>query len=251
MGNENFRPRWHTRPQNTVHPCGVSTCKQSAQKKTSISLSLAENVFNEPLATFEVTNDSNVVNVRLCCVHYSSLYCFLHQPTPCAACNCLPIKGEQFKRHCTSVDIINTYEQVVKKRLDFVLTGCGCKTGCTNKRCKCLKQQQACGPGCRCVGCRNSHKSPESSTSKHNESSAMEHSHVREAALAQQPREDDVHHLELEDMIDSQKNEEYVDDDSDVDIVEEDTELDELMDRIFCDTANGDGYDSEEHTDFL
>ena len=50
-------------------------------------------------------------------------------------------------------------EQVVKKRLDFVLTGCGCKTGCTNKRCKCLKQQQACGPGCRCVGCRNSHKS--------------------------------------------------------------------------------------------
>ena len=72
---------------------------------------------------------------------------------------------------------------------------------------------------------------------------------MREAALAQQPREDDVHHLELEDMIDGQENEEYVDDDSDVDIVE-DTEL-ELMDRIFCDTADGDGYDSEEHTDFL
>ena len=143
-------------------------------------------------------------------------------------------------------------EQVVKKRLDFVLTGCGCKTGCTNKRCKCLKQQQACGPGCRCVGCRNSHKTPESRKqpmSTHNETSAMEHS---QTALTQQPCEDDVHHLELQDMIDSQENEQYyVDDDSDMDIVEEDAELDELMDRIFCDTADGDGYDSEDPTDFL
>ena len=33
--------------------------------------------------------------------------------------------------------------------------------------------------------------------------------------------------------------------------VEEDSIVDELMDRIFCDTTDGDGYDSEEHTDFL
>ena len=38
--------------------------------------------------------------------------------------------------------------------------------------------------------------------------------------------------------------------DSDMGIIEG-TELDELMDKIFCDTANGDGYDSEEPTDFL
>ena len=74
---------------------------------------------------------------------------------------------------------------------------------------------------------------------------------MRETALTQQPSEEDVHHLELQDMIDSQESEEYVDDDSDMDIVEEDAELDELMDRIFCDTADGDGYDSEEPTDFL
>lgn len=78
----------------------------------------------------------------------------------------------------------------------------------------------------------------------------MEHSHVRDTALTQQSCEDDVHHLELQDMINSQENEEYVDDDSDVDIVE-DAELEELMDRIFCDTADSDGYDSEEPTDFL
>ena len=74
---------------------------------------------------------------------------------------------------------------------------------------------------------------------------------MRQTEPTQQSCEEDMHHLELQDMIDSQENEEYVDDDSDMDIVEEDTELDELMDRIFCDTAEGDGYDSEEPTDFL
>ena len=49
-------------------------------------------------------------------------------------------------------------QQVVKKRLDFVLSGCGCKTGCNTRRCKCYRQQQGCGPGCRCVGCINPHK---------------------------------------------------------------------------------------------
>ena len=84
--------------------------------------------------------------------------------------------------------------------------------------------------------------------STHNETSTMEHS---QTTLTQQPCEDDVHHLELQDMIDSQENEQYVDDDSNMDIVEEDAELDKLMDRIFCDTADSDGYDSEDPTDFL
>ena len=42
-----------------------------------------------------------------------------------------------------------------KERVEYVLSGCKCKTGCTNKRCKCFKQERRCGPGCKCVNCMN------------------------------------------------------------------------------------------------
>lgn len=48
----------------------------------------------------------------------------------------------------------DTPENVTRaqQKVDYVLNGCKCKTGCHTKRCSCRKNS---GPGCRCVGCGN------------------------------------------------------------------------------------------------
>ena len=43
----------------------------------------------------------------------------------------------------------------VKAQLEFVLSGCKCKTGCTTLRCGCRKQDRHCGPACHCINCTN------------------------------------------------------------------------------------------------
>ncbi len=35
------------------------------------------------------------------------------------------------------------------------LERCNCKTGCTSRRCSCLKNGEPCGPECGCRGCKN------------------------------------------------------------------------------------------------
>ena len=45
----------------------------------------------------------------------------------------------------------------VKKRVQLLMRGCGCKSGCRTNRCGCRKSNTACGPGCRCIDCTNSH----------------------------------------------------------------------------------------------
>ena len=35
------------------------------------------------------------------------------------------------------------------------MKGCSCKSGCDTKRCGCWENGEACGPGCRCVNCKN------------------------------------------------------------------------------------------------
>ena len=135
-------------------------------------------------------------------------------------------------------------ERVVKKQLDFVLSGCGCKTGCNTRRCKCYKQQQGCGPGCRCVGCINPHKLSATQQDDSLEQDKMdENSQEREAMTTQQEQ---LHHLEVEDMLQSHEDESFVDDDSDSEPVNEDEELDELMDNIFGEGFDGGGSDSDE-----
>ena len=42
-----------------------------------------------------------------------------------------------------------------RERIDFVLKGCKCKTGCASNRCKCKKNMHVCGPGCQCLNCCN------------------------------------------------------------------------------------------------
>ena len=41
----------------------------------------------------------------------------------------------------------------VKSRVDLLMKGCSCKSGCGTNRCGCRKSGEACGPGCRCVNC--------------------------------------------------------------------------------------------------
>lgn len=43
----------------------------------------------------------------------------------------------------------------VKERVMLLMKGCGCKSGCTSGRCGCKKRNVLCGPGCRCINCRN------------------------------------------------------------------------------------------------
>ena len=45
--------------------------------------------------------------------------------------------------------------QKAKASLDFVLTGCKCKTGCTTWICSCRKKERECGPSCSCQFCKN------------------------------------------------------------------------------------------------
>ena len=43
----------------------------------------------------------------------------------------------------------------IKERVAFLMKGCGCKTGCLGGRCKCKSHSKLCGPGCKCVNCKN------------------------------------------------------------------------------------------------
>jgi hypothetical protein len=43
----------------------------------------------------------------------------------------------------------------VNDRVFLLLKGCGCKSGCHNKKCGCRRRGMACGPGCRCCDCGN------------------------------------------------------------------------------------------------
>ena len=90
-----------------------------------------------------------------------------------------------------------------KERVEYVLSGCKCKTGCTNKRCKCFKQERRCGPGCKCVNCMNTQSN-----------------HLLE--------EDDVHDLVLSEQCHSNSEDDYVETDC-----EEDEETNEIINEVF------------------
>lgn len=44
----------------------------------------------------------------------------------------------------------------IKQTIDFLTKGCACKkNGCISLRCSCKKKGTQCGPGCQCIGCKN------------------------------------------------------------------------------------------------
>lgn len=55
-----------------------------------------------------------------------------------------PTKGCGCKTGCTT-----------KKCGCKTTKGCGCKTGCTTNRCRCKKEGLVCGPSCTCTNCEN------------------------------------------------------------------------------------------------
>ena len=113
VGNKNFLPRWHPRQSDKPSCCSITGCKQAAKKRTQITLNEAEKIFKKPVAMFEVTDEEDIVCVRLCTEHYNTAYMHTHTPSSCAACNSKPRKGERFNRRCSSVDVINTYLRLV------------------------------------------------------------------------------------------------------------------------------------------
>ena len=70
-----------------------------------------------------------------------------------------------------------------------------------------------------------------------------ENSQEGEAVTTQQEQ---LHQLEVEDMLQSHEDEAFVDNDSDSEPVNEDEELDELMDNIFGEGFDGGGSESDE-----
>ena len=45
----------------------------------------------------------------------------------------------------------------VKERVEGLLKGCGCKTGCQTWQCQCNAKEKGCGQGCNCTNCTNTH----------------------------------------------------------------------------------------------
>ena len=101
-----------------------------------------------------------------------------------------------------------------KPSLDFVLSGCKCKTGCKTRICSCRKKERVCGPSCYCQCCTNH---------SHTHIATSEHVDLLVDELVQVQNDDDI----------------YVDDSED-DLVEwqqekmdTDDELNTLMDFVF------------------
>ena len=43
----------------------------------------------------------------------------------------------------------------VRERVEGLLKGCSCKTGCETRQCGCKKKNKKCGEGCNCLNCKN------------------------------------------------------------------------------------------------
>jgi hypothetical protein len=57
-----------------------------------------------------------------------------------------------------ALELVYDFEVQIKRieaQVELVLKGCGCKTCCESRRCKCQKVGERCSVACRCVGCKN------------------------------------------------------------------------------------------------
>lgn len=45
--------------------------------------------------------------------------------------------------------------RTIRERVQALLTGCKCVTGCKNGRCGCVKKKRLCTEGCDCQNCQN------------------------------------------------------------------------------------------------
>ena len=132
----------------------------------------------------------------------------------------------------------DTPENVVlaKQKVNYVLNGCKCKTGCHSRVCGCKKKNKNCGPGCRCIGCGNG---PSINT----------YSNVAHF-LDDDGDTDELHCLEVQDILNESSDEGYTDEsDDDTDQFRKDLDLherdvDSIMAHVF-------GDDDDDYEDIL
>ena len=97
----------------------------------------------------------------------------------------------------------------VRERIDFVLKGCKCKTGCTSNRCKSKKKLHMCGPGCQCLNCCNMQ------------------------THQQQDVNEDVHYMEVEEHGHDGDSDQYVDESEDDLEMWGDEEVVDILQSVF------------------
>ena len=105
--------------------------------------------------------------------------------------------------------------QKAKASLDFVLTDCKCKTGCTTRICSCRKKERECGPSCSCQFCKNMN------TPTHMCSASDETDLVVQDLLEE--KDDETYIADSDDDLDDWRREE----------MDDDQELKALMEFVF------------------
>ena len=100
----------------------------------------------------------------------------------------------------------------VQERIEYILKGCRCKTGCQTRRCKYQWHEPTmkCRPGCHCTNCTNTHT---------------------HHTTADNP---EAREIELRERLDEHQPDEYLDDnDTKQDEMKEDKELEEIIHFVF------------------
>ena len=91
----------------------------------------------------------------------------------------------------------------VRERVQLLLHGCGCKKGCTTRRCSCVKSGKKCGPGCTCCNCANvvcGHSNVEElETVENAEDEAIRQQYFNELVDDDNDEEEEVHNPDSED----------------------------------------------------
>ena len=108
-----FHPRWLPRQANPMEVCCIKSCKHLAYTNTNlVSSQQLENVLDRSVVAFTAGRDGT--QVPLCHTQYLGMYYKTQQSNPCDSCKAKPWKGEeQFGRHCSSLDIISGYLNLV------------------------------------------------------------------------------------------------------------------------------------------
>ena len=90
-----------------------------------------------------------------------SLWVFNYWEQTCSdKVHILPIELFGWKVNGEEVEVEWDSDESTKAVQDSLLPhkGCKCKTSCDNKRCRCVKKGDLCGPGCNCINCENKEK---------------------------------------------------------------------------------------------
>ena len=107
-----------------------------------------------------------------------------------------------------------------------MLKGCKCKGGCKSRRCRCKKDQRACGPGCQCINCGNLHAGKPASED-------IPEVHDTTAVLDADGEDDESSDDDFEDLYGEDNGEDDTNDDNLAGGVVQDTEMEKIMELVF------------------